>query len=68
MNSMKTVEMNEKFRKIHGGMLSQLLLSHLLFALTIYHINALSLVVYLMVRYADYLIYIFINIYENIRN
>ena len=68
MNSMKTVELNEKLRKNHGGMLSQLLLSHLLFALTIYQINAISLVFYLMVRYADYLIYIFINIYENIRN
>ena len=68
MNSMKTVEMNEKFRKILGGMLSQLLLSHLLFALNMYQINAISLVFYFMVRYADYLIYIFIDIYENIRN
>ena len=68
MNSMKTVEMSEKSWKNHGGMLTQLHLSHLLFALTIYHINAISLVFYSMVRYADYLIYIFINIYGNIRN
>ena len=66
MNSMKTVKMNEKSRKNHGGMLTQLLLSHLLFALTIYQINVISLVFYSMVRYADYLIYIFINIYGNI--
>ena len=51
----------------HGGMLTQLLLSYLLFALTIYQINAKSLVFYSMVRYADYLIYIFIYIYGNIR-
>ena len=30
--------------KNHGGMLTQLLLSHLLFALTIYQINAISLI------------------------
>ena len=68
MNSLKTGEMNEKSRKNNGGMLTQLFLSHLLFALTIYQINAISLVLYSMVRYADYLIYIFINIYGNIRN
>ena len=39
-----------------------------LFALTIYKINAMSGDFYSMVRYADYLIYIFINIYGNIRN
>ena len=61
---MKTVEMNEKSEKNRGGMLTQLLLSHLLFAVTIYQINAISLVFYSMVRYADYLIYI----YGNIRN
>ena len=49
-------------------MLTQLLLSHLLFALTIYQINAISLVFYPMVRYADDLVYIFIRIYENIKN
>ena len=56
--------------KNRGGMLTQLLLHvfHLLFAQTIYQINAISLVFYSMVRYADYLIYIFINIYGNIRN
>ena len=68
MNSMKTVEMNERLWRNHGGMLTQLLLIHLLFALTIFQINAISLVFYLMVRYADHLIYIFINIYGNIRN
>ena len=31
-------------------------------------INAMSLDFYSMVRYADYLIYIFINIYGSIRN
>ena len=62
MNSMKTVEMNEKFGKSHGDMLTQLLLSHLLFARTIYQINAISKVFYSVVRYADYLSYIFINI------
>ena len=40
----------------HGGILTQLLIFHLLFATTIYQINALSLVFYSMVRYADYLI------------
>ena len=68
MNSMKTIEMNEKSRKYHGGMLTKLLQSHLLFALTIYQLNATNLVFYSMVRYADYLIYIFININGNIRN
>ena len=68
MNSMKTIEMNEKSRKNHGGMLTNLLLSHLLFALNIYQINAISLVFYSMVRYANYLIYMFIKIYGNIRN
>ena len=68
MNSMKTVEMIEKSKKNDGGMLAQLLLSHLLFALTIQHLNAICLVFYSMVRYADYLIYRFINIYRNIRN
>ena len=34
----------------------------------IYQINAMSLNFYSMVRYADYLIYIFIDIYGNIRN
>ena len=56
--------MEKKTRKNHGGMHTQLLL----FALTIYQINAIGLVFYSMVRYADYLIYIFINIYGNIRN
>ena len=65
---MKTVEMNEKLREKHGGMLTQLLLSHLLFALTINQINAISLVFYSMVRYAVYIFYIVINIYGNIRN
>ena len=66
---MKTaVEMNEKSRKNHEGMLTLLLLSHLLFVLTIYQINAISLVFHLMVRYSDYLINILINIYGNIRN
>ena len=65
---MKTIEMNEKSRKNHGGMLTKLLLSHLLFALNIYQIDAISLVVYSMVRYADYQIYIIIKIYGNIRN
>ena len=37
-------------------------------ALRVYQINAISLVFYSMVRYADYLLYIFINIYGNIRN
>ena len=68
MNSMTTVEMNEKSGKNHGGMLTQLLVSHLLFALTIYQINAIILVFYSMVRYAYYLIYIFIDIYGNIKN
>ena len=68
MNSMKTVEMNEKSRKNHGGMLTQLLLSHLVFALTIYQINAISLVFYSMVGYADYATYIYFNIHGNIRN
>ena len=62
MNSMKTVEMNEKSEKKRGGMLTQLHLSHLLFAVTIYQINTISLVFYSMVRYADYLIYIYGNI------
>ena len=63
MNSLKTVEINEKLWKNHSGMRTQLLLSHLLFALTIYQINAISLVFYSMVRYADNLIFIFIDIY-----
>ena len=54
--------------KNHEGMLTKLLLSHLLFAITIYQINAISLAFYSMVRYSDYLIYIFINVYGNIRN
>ena len=49
------------------GMLTQLLLSHLLFALTIYQINAKSLVFYSMVRYADYLIYIPINTQQKVK-
>ena len=60
--------MNEKSRKNHGGMLTLWLISHLLFALTINQINAISVVFYSMVRNADYIIYIFINIYGNIRN
>ena len=68
MNSMTTVEMNEILWKNHGGMLTQLLLSHLLFALSIYQIKWYSLVIYSMVRYTNYLIYIFINIHGNIRN
>ena len=68
MNFMKTVEINEKSRKNRGGMVTQLLISHLLFALTVYHLNAISLVFYLIIRYADFLIYIFIKIYGNIRN
>ena len=52
-----------KITENHGGLLTQLLLSHLLFALTIYKINAKGLVFYSMVRYADYLIYIFTYIY-----
>ena len=63
MNSMKKVEIN-KITEKSWGKLTQLLLIHLLFALTIFQINAISLVFYSMVRYADYLIYIFINIYE----
>ena len=63
---MKTIEMNEKSRENPGCMLTKLLLSHLLFALTIYQINAISLVFYSMVRCADYLIYTFINIYETL--
>ena len=55
---MKTVEMNENSWKNHIS-----LLSHLLFALTIYQINAMILDFYSMVRYTEYLIYIFINIY-----
>ena len=66
MNSMKTVEMNEKSWKNHGGMRTQIFLSHLLFAITIYQINAISLVFDSKVRYADYLIYIFINIYRTL--
>ena len=46
---------NKKSQKNHGGMLTQLLLSHLLLALTIYQINAIRLVFYSMVRYAGYL-------------
>ena len=57
---MKTVEINENHGIIMGGMLTQLLLSHLLFALTIYQINAISRVFYSMVRYADCLIYLFL--------
>ena len=68
MNSMKTVEMNIILCKNHGGMLTQLLLSRLLFALAIYQINGISLVIYLKVRYTNDLIDIFINIYGNIRN
>ena len=49
-------------------MLTKLLLSYLLFALTIYKINAMSLDFDSMVRYADYLINISINKYGNIRN
>ena len=66
MNSMKTVEINEKSRKITGGFLTQLLLSHFLFALTIHKINAISLVFYSMVRYADYLIYLFLIYMETL--
>ena len=66
MNSMKSVEMNEISWKHHGGILTQSLLSHLLFALTIYQ-NAISLNSYSMITCADYLIYLFINIYGNIR-
>ena len=65
---MKTIEMDKKLLKYHGDMLIKLLLSYLLFALTIYELNAISLIFYSMVRYADYQIYIFINIYGNIRN
>ena len=48
------------------GKLTQSLLIHLLFTLTIYQINAITLVFYSMVRYADYQIYIFIKIYETL--
>ena len=57
-----------KITENHEGMLTQLLLTHLLFVLTVYQINAISLIFYSTVRYSDYLIYIFINIYGNIRN
>ena len=56
---MKTVEMNEILCENHCGMLTKLLLSHLLIAKayqTIYQINAISLAFYSMVRYADYLV------------
>ena len=55
---MKSVEINEKLWKNHWGMLTKLLLSHLLIAKeyqTIYQINGISLAFYSMVRYADYL-------------
>ena len=66
MNSINTLEMNEKSWKNHGGMLTKLLLFHLLLALIIYQINAISLVFYSMVRYADYLIYILIKKYATL--
>ena len=56
---MKTVEMNEKLWKNHWGMLTKLLLSHLLIVKaykTIYQINAIRLAFYSMAIYADYLV------------
>ena len=57
----------KKSWKNNGGMFTQLHLSHLLIVLTIYQIKAISLVFNSMVIFADYLIYIVIDIYGTLK-
>ena len=62
--------MNEKSRKNQGGLLAKLILAQLLIALvyqTRYQMNAMRQGFYSMVKNADYLIYIIMNINGNIR-
>ena len=68
---MKALEMNEKSHKNHWGILTRLLIPHLLIALeyaTLYQSNAQPQYFYLMVSYEKDLLRIFMNINENIRN
>ena len=67
--------MNETFWEIQGGAFTKLLVSqlqyHLLFALeyqTLYHINGKAQHFSPMEGYANYLIFIFMNINGNIKN
>ena len=63
------VSMATHYRFMNGGVPEKLLISQLLLildCLTPYHIKAETHTFYLFVAYANYLICIFINIYENI--
>ena len=68
---MKTIEMREKMQKIYGGVPTKLPISQLLiflYNLTWYKISATKWHLLLMVLCSSYLVSIFMNINEDIRN